>query len=128
MPQGFMHLPRYAMPRLNFPRMKSAIIPGKEKREADHDGHAKLHYVHALDYKMYGYLQVGDEENARETFDKVMAVEMLPDDMISAYGVAAAIARYHLELQKGEEEAMAAFEGSLERTPNRLNALGKLDE
>ncbi len=74
-------------------------------RQADHDSHAKLHYVHALDYKMYGYLQVGDEENARETLDKVMAVETLPDDMISGYGVAAAIARYHLEQQKWEEAA-----------------------
>lgn len=74
-------------------------------RQADHDSHAKLHYVHALDYKMYGYLQVGDEENARETLDKVMAVETLPDDMISGYGVAAAIARYHLELKKWEEAA-----------------------
>lgn len=72
---------------------------------AEEDGHAKLHYVHALDYKMYGHLQLGNEEQARETLELVKAVQTLPDDMISGYGVAASIARYYLEQHKWEEAA-----------------------
>lgn len=74
-------------------------------RHAEVDGHAMLHYVHALDYLMYGYLQLGDTEAARETLEKVRAVEVLPEDFVSGYGVAAPQARYYLEQGKWEEAA-----------------------
>ncbi|TVR36049.1 MAG: hypothetical protein EA390_01020 [Balneolaceae bacterium] len=74
-------------------------------RQADEDAHALMHYVHALDYMMYGNLQLGDWEKAQETFEKVRGVEMVPEDMASAYGVAAPQARYYLEQHKWEEAA-----------------------
>lgn len=74
-------------------------------RQAETDSHAKLHYVHALDYMMYGYLQQGEEESAAETLEKVRNVEQVPLDFVSAYGLAAAQARYYLEQYKWEEAA-----------------------
>jgi tetratricopeptide (TPR) repeat protein len=87
------------------------------RRQAEVDGHAKLHYVHALDYMMYGYLQRGDEEKARETLERVLAIRQLPSDLASGYGAAAAQARYYLELGKWEE-ATAQLEPGI---PEALN-------
>jgi tetratricopeptide (TPR) repeat protein len=66
-------------------------------RQADHDPSAMGHYVHALDYVMYAYLQLGDEANARRTLDRLRAVERVPAPFAFAYGVAAPQARYYLE-------------------------------
>ena len=74
-------------------------------RQADEDPHAIVHYVHALDYVMYGYLQLGNEEKARETLERVRDVDNMLENMPAGYGVAAAQARYYLELQKWEEAA-----------------------
>jgi len=74
-------------------------------RQARVDGHAKLHYVHALDYKMYAQLQLGQLDRASKTLEKVRSVEYLPLDFISAYGAAAPQARYFLEQGLWEEAA-----------------------
>jgi tetratricopeptide (TPR) repeat protein len=74
-------------------------------RHAEDDGHAKMHYVHALDYMMYGFLQLGDEEKAAETLERVLEVEHVPGDFASGYGVAAPQARFYLEQHKWEEAA-----------------------
>jgi len=69
------------------------------------NGETSLHYPHALDYMMYAYLQMGDEEKARETLDRVEAIEDVQADLAAAYGIAAPQARYYLERQKWEEAA-----------------------
>ena len=74
-------------------------------RQAEEDAHAKMHYVHALDYMMYGYLQLGDEEKASETLERVLAVDRVPGNFASGYGLAAPQARYYLEQHKWEEAA-----------------------
>ena len=74
-------------------------------RDTDEDPHAIVHYVHALDYMMYGYLQLGNEEKARETLERVRNIDLMPENMPAGYGVAAPQARYYLEQQKWEEAA-----------------------
>ena len=69
------------------------------------NGQTSLHYPHALDYLMYAYLQLGDEEKARETLERVRAIEAVQPTFASAYGIAALQARYYLEQQKWEEAA-----------------------
>ncbi len=69
------------------------------------NGTTSLHYPHALDYMMYAYLQLGDEEQARETLDAVREIEEAQAHFASAYGIAAAQARYYLERQRWEEAA-----------------------
>jgi tetratricopeptide (TPR) repeat protein len=84
-------------------------------RQVDIDPHATGHYVHALDYMMYGYLQLGEEEKARETLERVRDVgEAWPEPFV-AYNIAAAQARYYLEQQKWEDAA-----GLGPRTPDAV--------
>ena len=74
-------------------------------REWEIDAHASAHYVHALDYIMYGHLQLGDEGGARETLEQVQAVEELYAAPFAGYNLAAPQARYYLEQQKWKEAA-----------------------
>jgi tetratricopeptide (TPR) repeat protein len=69
------------------------------------NGVTSLHYPHALDYKMYAYLQLGDEQKARETLEKARAIESVQPNFASAYGVAASQARFYLEQRKWQEAA-----------------------
>ena len=66
-----------------------------EKQSAG--GVISLHYIHALDYLMYAHLQQGQDKLARDVLHKVNAVEHYQDSFASAYGIAAAQARYPLE-------------------------------
>jgi tetratricopeptide (TPR) repeat protein len=68
-------------------------------------GITSLHYPHALDYMMYAYLQLEEYEKARKTLEKVRAIEEGQPHFATAYGIAAAQARYYLEQQKWEEAA-----------------------
>jgi tetratricopeptide (TPR) repeat protein len=75
------------------------------RRQMEIDPHAVLHYVHALDYVMYGYLQTGDEQKAGETLARVRAVEHAHPVSAYAYGLAAPQARYYLEQRKWKKAA-----------------------
>ena len=74
-------------------------------RHADADPYAMGHYVHSLDYLMYALLQMGEQEEASETLERVRSVEQIPPAPSIAYGVAASQARYYLEQQRWEEAA-----------------------
>ncbi len=69
------------------------------------DGVTSLHYPHALDYLMYAYLQRGEEAQARETLEEVEAIEEVQPVFASAYGIAAARARFAVEREQWEEAA-----------------------
>lgn len=72
-----------------------------------------IHYLHALDYMLYGYLQTGQETKARAVVDSVQAVEPpIQVHPVSAYHLAAADARWSLE--RHEWEAAASIQP---RTP-----------
>ena len=75
------------------------------QREFDIDPHATAHYVHALDYMMYGYLQLGDEPRARQTLERVLAMEEIYPAAFAGYNTAAPQARYFLEQRKWAEAA-----------------------
>ncbi len=85
-------------------------------REWEDDFHASAHYVHALDYMMYAYLQMGDQEKARETLRKVQEVDEMWDAAFAAYNIAAPQARYYLE--QGKWDGAAALEP---RTPDVID-------
>ncbi len=74
-------------------------------KQADYDPHATGHYVHALDYAMYAYLQMGDQEMARRTLERVQNVEEVYAAPFSGYNLAAPQARYYLEQGKWEQAA-----------------------
>jgi hypothetical protein len=64
-----------------------------------------LHYAHALDYLMYGYLQQGDDDRAREVRDELLAREGYEPHLASAYAMAAIPARWHVERRDWEGAA-----------------------
>lgn len=64
-----------------------------------------MHYVHALDYLMYAYLQQRQYEAAAQVLAKVNSVDRYQNTAASAYGIAAAQARYALEQDRWEEAA-----------------------
>ncbi len=56
-----------------------------------------LHYPHALDYLMYGYLQRGREEEALGVLEELGARENYEHHLASAYALAAIPARWYIE-------------------------------
>ena len=56
-----------------------------------------LHYIHAVDYLIYAYLQKGQYNKVSELLKKVYAVPEYQDSFASAYAMASAEPRYHLE-------------------------------
>jgi tetratricopeptide (TPR) repeat protein len=74
-------------------------------REMEIDPHASAHYLHALDYMMYGYLQLGDAENARQTLQRVQQAAEIYPAPFAGYNTAAPQARYYLEQRKWAQAA-----------------------
>jgi tetratricopeptide (TPR) repeat protein len=68
-------------------------------------GEVSLHYIHAMDYLMYAYLQRAQDGMALDTLTRINAVERYQDSFASAYGIAAAQARYPLERRQWAEAA-----------------------
>ncbi len=65
-------------------------------------------YLHALDYLVYAYLQVGADTQAAELVEQVLAVQGPYGEMsrgVSAYALAAIPARYALERRQWAEAA-----------------------
>ena len=61
------------------------------------NGMTSLHYAHAIDYLVYGYLQKGQEREAMQILEKLNATSNFQDSFASAYAIAAAQARIALE-------------------------------
>ncbi len=69
------------------------------------NGLVSMHYPHALDYMMYAYLQLEDYGKAAEILQKVREIGGAQPHFATAYGIAAAQARYVMEQHKWEEAA-----------------------
>jgi tetratricopeptide (TPR) repeat protein len=74
-------------------------------RQTEIDPHASAHYVHALDYLMYSYLQLADEEKARQTLEAVRQLETIHPAPFAGYNTAAVQVRYFLEQGLWQEAA-----------------------
>ena len=64
-----------------------------------------MHYVHALDYLMYAYLQQGRTDEAQVVLDRINRVDNFQTTSATAYGIAAAQARYPLERRQWDKAA-----------------------
>ncbi len=70
------------------------------------NGMTSLHYAHAIDYLVYGYLQKGQENKAEQVLEKLNATNNFQDSFASAYAIAAAQARIALERSDWRTAAM----------------------
>ena len=69
-------------------------------RKQSKPGELSLHYIHAMDYLIYAYLQKVQDQKALDALITINNVEKYQDSFASAYGIAAAQARYPLELRQ----------------------------
>ncbi len=69
------------------------------------NGYVSIHHVHGLDYKLYGYLQRGEDDRAREVLDEALSTEPYQEDFVSAFHLAIMPARYAIERRDWEEAA-----------------------
>ncbi len=79
------------------------------------NGAESHHYIHAIDYMVYAYLQQGEDEKAEAAFEKALQRERHQASFVGAFHFAAIPARLAVE-QRNWERA-AALEP---RTPNYL--------
>lgn len=71
------------------------------------NGATSHHYLHALDYLAYAYLQIGDDAGAAQVIDDLEAMEgPVMDNVVSAYAFAAVPARMALERQDWNAAAL----------------------
>jgi len=102
-----MHMPSHIFVRLGlWPEViewnrRSADAALEQSPEA----YTSLHHVHALDYMVYAYLQRGQDQKAEEALREILEVDNYQSHPASAYGVAAAQARYVLERRQWDEAA-----------------------
>ena len=97
-----LHMPTHIFTRLGL--WPDSIT--MNKRSADASGRVSLHYLHALDYLTYAYLQRGEDDKAMTTYNKLQSVEeSLQPHVASAYAIAAIPARIALERQEWAEAA-----------------------
>lgn len=65
-----------------------------------------LHYIHAMDYKLYGYLQQGEDDNALAVVETTFTTEQRhQEDFVTAFHKAIMPARIAVELRNWEEAA-----------------------
>ena len=78
--------------------------------------HISLHYPHAMDYLMYGYLQRGQDRQAEGVLEELRSREGYQPAFPSAYALAAIPARWHIE-RRDWAGAAALLPGSPEAFP-----------
>ncbi len=82
-------------------------------RDHEVNGAISFHYIHAIDYMVYGYLQQGEDEKARAAMDEAMQAGRHQPSFASAFHLAAMPAR--LTVEKRDWEAAMDLEA---RTPD----------
>lgn len=94
-----LHMPSHIYVRLgdwdqviDWNRRSADVAAGHEV-----NGAVSFHYVHAVDYLVYGYLQRGEAEKALAAYREAMAVERHQAGFASAYHLAAMPARMAVE-------------------------------
>jgi len=102
-----LHMPSHIFVRLGRWEETAELNARSAEAALQHpvNGMTSMHYPHALDYMMYAYLQIGDDEGARETLRRVEDIYRSEGTFAAAYGIAAARARFHLERGEWAEAA-----------------------
>jgi hypothetical protein len=108
-----LHMPSHVFTRLGL--WQESIASNRDSAAAAKEHRSVFEQLHALDYQAYGYLQGGQDREAKRILDErnALAKEDL-ENFASAYAFAAIPARYALERQQWAEAA------TLEPRPSRV--------
>ena len=105
------HMPSHIFTRLG---LWDEAVRSNQAAESAAVAYAKAHgmtgawdeQLHALDYLAYGYLQLGQERNARAVLERLNAIERVdPPNFKVAYAFSAVPARFALERRQWDEAA-----------------------
>ena len=100
-----LHMPTHIFTRLGYWDESIAMNDRSANAALKHpvNGQISLHHPHALDYMVYAYLQIGEDQKALEVWDTLEALKgPYQPHVASAYTFAAVPARIALEQQKWE--------------------------
>jgi hypothetical protein len=90
------HMPSHIFTRLGY--WKESIASNIESARAAKAGKDFDEQLHAMDYMVYAYLQLGQDQKARSVVDEMSAVSGInPDRFVGPYALAVSPARYALE-------------------------------
>jgi tetratricopeptide (TPR) repeat protein len=105
-----LHMPSHIFTRLGLwqesidTNHASAQAAREELLEAHQQGAGSYNALHAMDYMMYGYLQLGQDRETKRLLDEIMAIQKLDvENFVAAYAFAAIPARYALERRRWAE-------------------------
>jgi hypothetical protein len=107
-----LHMPSHIFTRLGFwqesidTNRASADAAREELSSTHQQGAGSYNALHAMDYMMYGYLQLGQEQAAQRLLAEIAAIQKLDvENFAAAYAFAAMPARYALERRQWAEAA-----------------------
>lgn len=103
-----LHMPSHIFVRLGM--WKDCVVWNRRSADASLkapkiNGLTTSDYPHAMDYLMYGYLQLANDEKARETLQEFVQNNGYEREIASPYALAAIPARYALERRRWKDAA-----------------------
>jgi hypothetical protein len=101
------HMPSHIFTRVGYWKESiSSNVESSRVARADREGHDQLH---AMDYLVYAYLQLGQDNQAKAVIDEMNTVSGFTETFIAGpYALAASPARYAVE--RGDWKAAAALQ------------------
>jgi hypothetical protein len=110
-----LHMPSHIFTRLGYwqesiaTNRASADI-ARDEVSVSHPGSGSYNALHALDYMMYGYLQLAQDQAAAGVLEEIRAYKTVDvEHFAAAYAFAAMPARYALERRRWAEAAVVAL-------------------
>lgn len=107
-----LHMPSHIFTRLGYwqelidTNLRSVAAGQAYAKKMFGEGVAWDQSLHAMDYLVYAYLQLGEDRKARGVVDEIMAFKRVsPDTLTAAYAMAAIPARYVVERRNWTEAA-----------------------
>ena len=107
-----LHMPSHIFTRLGLwqetiDTNRASAVSAREELLATHQQDAgSYNALHAMDYMLYGYLQLGQDDAARQVLDEVKTIQKLDvENVVAAYAFAALPARYALERRRWADAA-----------------------
>jgi tetratricopeptide (TPR) repeat protein len=117
-----LHMPSHIFTRLGL--WQDSINSNLAAAEAAHNQHDIGEQLHAMDYLVYAYLQLGQDENAQHVIDQVSRMESLGmSDFKVGYAATAMPVRYAVERKRWNEAAAIADVAPPLKTPPQVAAI-----
>ena len=113
-----LHMPTHIFTRLGLWQESiqanlASAATAKQHVAKTHPGAAAFEQLHAMDYLTYAYLQVAQDQKAKDVFDELSQINKLDlENFVAAYAFAAIPARYTLERRRWAEAARLSLHPS----------------